>query len=40
MHGRCPVVLEYGSEIGVKMSDESQQYMAFTVGSLGVYEFL
>ena len=24
----------------VKMSEESQQYMAFTVGSLGVYEFL
>ena len=24
----------------VKMSEESQQYTAFTVGSLGVYEFL
>ena len=24
----------------LKMSEESQQYTAFTVGSLGVYEFL
>ena len=43
VHGRSQILLQYGSEIWVLASTnvrKSWQYTAFTVGSLGVYEFL
>ena len=43
VHGRSPILFQYGSEIWVLASTnvrKSWQYTAFTVGSLGMYEFL
>ena len=42
-HGRRPVFLLHGPEERfwqVKMSEKARQYAAFTVGSMGMYEFL
>ena len=42
-HGGCPTLFLYGLEEWfwqVKMDEESRQYTAFTVGSMGIYEFL
>ena len=43
-HGGHPTLLLHGPEEQVsdkfQMDEESRQYTAFTVGSMGVYEFL
>ena len=44
VHGRSPFLFQYGSEIcvlaGMNVGKSPGRYTAFTVGSLGVYEFL
>ena len=43
VHGRSPILFQYGSQVWVLASTnvgKVRQYTAFTVGSLGVYEFL